>query len=144
VQAYDADTAKLDVIQTFTAAQTFNGASTSFGGDMVMEANGRYIQDVGFPFGNPSMTFDLSTSNVFGLVTINGGLTWTFANPGASGYCTTFTIVANYVSGTVTYPGGVMWSGGSAPTLKVGRALFTFTTIDGGTVWLGTLTQGFA
>jgi len=144
VQAYDADTAKLDVIQTFTAAQTFNGASTSFGGDLILEENARYVQDVGFPFGNPNMTFDLSKSNVFGLVTINGALTWTFANPGASGYCTTFSIFANYVSGSITYPGSVIWKGGTAPTLAVGKCIFTFTTIDGGTTWFGLLNQEFS
>ena len=32
VQAYDADTAKLDVVQTFTAAQTFNAGASDAGG----------------------------------------------------------------------------------------------------------------
>ena len=144
VQPYDADTAKLDALQIFTQPQIFTGAYTSYGGVLILEENARYVQDVGFPFGNPSMTFDLSKSNVFGLVTINGALTWTFANPGASGYCTTFSIFANYVSGSITYPGSVIWKGGTAPTLAVGKCIFTFTTIDGGTTWFGLLNQEFS
>ena len=118
--------------------------TATFNVDVQLEAGTRYTQDVGYPAGTPSMTFDLSTSNVFGLVPINGALTWTFANPAASGYCTTFSIFCDYSSGSITYPGGVIWKGGTAPTLAVGKCIFTFTTIDGGTTWFGLVNQEFS
>jgi len=129
----------------FDGNSTFNTSNVAInGGSLTLEANTRYIQDVGFPTGTTSKTFDLIKSNVFGLVTIDAGQTWAFTNPPATGYCFAFSVFFNYTSGSVTFPGGVMWQGGTAPTLASGKGIFTFTTIDGGTSWFGIVNQEFS
>ena len=47
VQSYDADTAKLDVVQTFSADQTFSGATT-FSGNATFNAAATFSNDVSF------------------------------------------------------------------------------------------------
>ena len=69
--------------------------------------------------------------------------TFTFSNPAASGKLTAFTLFLDNAAGayTPTWPGAVKWSNGSAPVFAVAskKYMVGFTTIDGGTTWVGTL-----
>ena len=83
---------------------------------------------------------DLSLGNVQ-TYTLSGNQTLTFTNPPATGKAGSFTLhVTNGGSATLTWPTSVDWAGGTPPTLtSSGLDVVTFTTIDGGTIWLGFL-----
>ena len=125
VQAYDADTAKTDVTQTFSAAQTFNAG---------LSVDGPYKQTaeaVG------ALAIDLATGNYF-TKTISGNSTFTFTNPPSSGTVGSFTLELTHSSGTVTWPSSVKFPADTAPTLTAGKThLFVFVTDDGGTRYRG-------
>ena len=131
VQAYDADTAKTDVTQTFSAAQTFTAQSVHNAG---LSVDGPYKQTaeaVG------STTINLSTGNYF-TKTISGNTTFTFSNPPSSGTVGSFTLELTHSSGTVTWPSSVKFPADTAPTLTAGKThLFVFVTDDGGTRYRG-------
>ena len=83
---------------------------------------------------------DLSLGNVQ-TYTLSGNQTLTFTNPIASGNSSSFALhVTNGGSATLTWPTSVDWAGGTAPSLTAsGLDFLVFTTIDGGTTWLGFL-----
>lgn len=120
VQAYDADTAKLDVVQVFTAKQTF-GASV-LETKIAMAAN-----DV-----------DLTLGNYF-TKTISTTTTLTVSNVPTAGTAASFILdLTNGGAGTITWWSGMKWAGGTAPTLTTsGRDVLGFFTHDGGTTWSG-------
>jgi len=125
VQGFDADTAKTDVAQTFSAAQTFNAG---------LSVDGSYKQTaeaVG------ALDIDLATGNYF-TKTISANSTFTFSNPPASGTAGSFTLELTHTSGTVTWPSSVKFPADTAPTLTAGKThLFVFVTDDGGTRYRG-------
>ena len=119
VQAYDADTSKLDVAETRTAnINLLTYAETK----VAMAAN-----DV-----------DLSLGNIF-TKTISVGTTLTISNPAASGKGSAFTLIlTNGGAAVITFPASVKWAAATAPTLTAaGIDVLTFTTVDGGTNWYG-------
>ena len=125
VQAYDADTTKNDVANTFTAEQTLNAGLT---------VDGPYKQAVEAV---SALDIDLSTGNYF-TKTINANSTFTFSNPPASGTVGSFTLELTHTSGTVTWPTSVKFPADTAPTLTAGKThLFMFVTDDGGTRYRG-------
>jgi hypothetical protein len=125
VQAFDADTTKNDVANTFTAAQTLNAGLT---------VDGSYKQAAEAV---SALDIDLSTGNYF-TKTINANSTFTFSNPPASGTVGSFTLELTHTSGTVTWPSSVKWPADTAPTLTTGKThLFVFVTDDGGTRYRG-------
>ena len=125
VQAFDADTTKNDVANTFTAAQTLNAGLT---------VDGPYKQAAEAV---SALDIDLSTGNYFNK-TINGNSTFTFSNPPASGTVGSFTLELTHTSGTVTWPTSVKFPADTAPTLTTGKThLFVFVTDDGGTRYRG-------
>lgn len=167
VQGYDADTAKLDVAQTWTAAQTFNGTSVfnEDGGDVDLRVEGDTATHLLFAdastdriginqpgpaarldlAGNycsnavavPALDINCSTSNYF-TKTISVDSTFTFSNAPA-GRVFTFMLSVNHTGGTITWPTTVRWPSSTAPTLTVGKNhLFMFVTDDGGALWKGT------
>ena len=84
---------------------------------------------------------DIEDGNVFTL-TPDQNTTFTFSNPAASGQATSFTLIWTQDSSnrTITWPGTVDWAGGSAPDVTAGSGkidIYTFFTIDGGTIWYG-------
>ena len=88
-----------------------------------------------------SVTIDLTTGNVF-TITPDQNTTFVFSNPPASGVAGSFTLIWTQDSSnrTITWPGSVDWAGGSAPDVTAGNAkidIYTFFTIDGGTIWYG-------
>ncbi|MDP7366403.1 MAG: hypothetical protein QGH83_03995, partial [Candidatus Pacebacteria bacterium] len=84
---------------------------------------------------------DIEDGNVFTL-TPDQNTTFTFSNPAASGLATSFTLIWTQDSSnrTITWPASVDWAGGSAPDVTAGSGvvdIYTFFTIDGGTIWFG-------
>ena len=131
VQAFDADTAKTDVAQTFTPAQTFTAASVHNGG---LTVDGPYKQTAEAV---SALDIDLSTGNYF-TKTISGNSTFTFSNPPTSGTVGSFTLELTHSSGTVAWPSSVKFFKDTAPTLTTGKThLFYFVTDDGGTRYRG-------
>jgi hypothetical protein len=134
VQAYDADTAKLDVAQTFTADQTVTAEfiATSY--------NETYVAVTST---SNATTVDCEAGNTFSH-TLTENTTFTFANPPATGTGYTMTIEIIQDSGasgyTVTWPTSVDFPAATAPTLTATASavdVFVFTTRDGGTNWYG-------
>ena len=125
IQAYDADTTKNDVANTFSAAQTLNAGLTVDGS---YKAVAETVS---------ALDIDLSTGNYF-TKTISGNSTFTFSNPPSSGTVGSFTLELTHSSGTVTWPASVKWPADTAPTLTAGKThLFLFVTDDGGTRYRG-------
>ena len=131
VQAFDADTAKLDTAQTFTAAQTFTPQSVHNGGILI---DGPYEQKAEAV---SALEIDLNDGNYF-TKTINGNSTFTFSNPPASGTVGSFVLELTHTSGTVTWPSEVKFPADTAPTLTTGKThLFLFVTDDSGSRYRG-------
>jgi len=125
VQAYDADTAKRDTTNTYTALQTMN-AGISVDGPYKQAAEAVSALDI-----------DLSTGNYF-TKTISGNSTFTFSNPPASGTVGSFTLELTHTSGTVAWPSSVKFNSDTAPTLTTGKThLFYFTTDNNGARYRG-------
>ena len=125
IQAYDADTTKNDVANTFTAAQTLNAGLT---------VDGPYKQ---VAEAVSALDIDLSTGNYF-TKTISGNSTFTFSNPPSSGTVGSFVLELTHSSGTVSWPSSVKFPADTAPTLTAGKThLFMFVTDDGGSRYRG-------
>jgi hypothetical protein len=125
VQAYDADTAKLDTAQSFTALQTFDSGIAN---------DGPYTEDV---TAVAALDVDCSLGNYF-TKTIAADSTFTFSNPPSSGRAYAFTLEITHTSGVITWPTSVKWPYDVTPTLTTGKThLFMFVTKDGGTRWRG-------
>ena len=125
VQAYDADTAKLDTAQSFTALQTFDSGIAN---------DGPYTEDV---TAVAALDVDCSLGNYF-TKTIAADSTFTFSNPPSSGRAYAFTLELTHTSGVITWPTSVKWPYDVTPTLTTGKThLFMFVTKDGGTRWRG-------
>ena len=124
VQAYDADTAKTDVAQEYTAAQNFNAATLTDGA---------------------SIAWNLNTQQV-GIVTLGGNRT--LANPTnqkAGG--TYIAIVKQDATGsrTLAYGSAYKWPGGAAPTLSTGaNDVDILTFVSDGTNMYGVAQQDFS
>jgi hypothetical protein len=135
VQAYDADTAKLDVAQNWSAAQNFQDNELT---RPKIKDYGETVNAIG-SVGGGSQDIDLTLGNVVTATVDTSETTFTFSNPPASGTAGSFTLVlTNGGSQTVNWPTSVDWAGGVAPTLTAaGVDVLTFMTVDGGTTWLG-------
>jgi hypothetical protein len=150
VQAYDADTVKLDVVQTFTAAQTLNSFSGTLSGALVGADNtvsrvnlldyGEVTNAIGST-GGGTQDIDLTLGNVVTATVDTSANTFTFSNPTASDEGCGFTLIlTNGGSQTVNWPASVDWPAATAPTLTAaGVDILVFTTVDGGTTWYGNL-----
>lgn len=115
VQAYDANTAKINAAQTWTAAQRFS----------------RVAQDV---TAVAALDLDCSNRNEF-TKTIAANSTFTVSNVPA-GVAYHLRLILTYTSGTITWWSGVKWVGGTAPTFTGGKVYeLIFSTNDGGTKW---------
>jgi hypothetical protein len=115
VQAYDANTAKLNAAQTWTASQQFARVTRS-------------VTAVA------ALNLDCSTGNEF-TKTIAGNSTFTVSNvPSSISY--DLRLLLTYTSGTITWFSGVQWVGGTAPTFTGGKVYeIIFTTFNSGTTW---------
>jgi hypothetical protein len=129
VQAYDADTAKLDVAQTFTAVQTLVSPELTTS----PYVNGSYRSNI---VAVAALDVDCSAGNYF-TKTINANSTFTFSNAPSS-RAFGFTLEVTHTSGVITWPAAVKWPNDTAPSLTTGKThLFMFVTNNGGTRWRG-------
>jgi hypothetical protein len=110
LQSYDADTAKLDVVQSFTATQTFKGITET----QVTNSTTTY-------------TVNLSNGTIFNLTnTAQVGVTMPTAVAGKS-----FTIIAKTAP---SWTGTILWSGGTVPTATT-ISIYSF--LSDGSSWYG-------
>lgn len=118
VQAHDADTAKTDVEQTWSAAQLFGQIGTS----VLAMGSGTAI--------------NCSANNAFSR-TVSGNVTFTITNVPAS-RSFGISLLMTYTSGTVIWPASIKWADDTAPTLTGGKTyLVLLHTTDGGSTWRG-------
>jgi len=134
VQAFDADTTKNDVSNTFTADQTITAEL------LVDSYNEKYSAVTS---SSNATTVDCESANAFSH-TLTENTTFTFSNPPASGTAFSFSLEliqdASASGFTVTWPAAVDWPAATAPTLTAtasGKDVFVFYTRDGGTTWYG-------
>jgi hypothetical protein len=134
IQGYDADTAKLDVIQTFTANQT---VTAEFKANSYNETYSAVTSTTN------ATTVNCETGNTFSH-TLTESTTFTFSNPPATGTGYTMTLEIVQDAGAsgyiVTWPTSVDFPAATAPTLTATASavdVFVFTTRDGGTNWYG-------
>lgn len=91
-----------------------------------------------------AISVDLSTSNWF-KYTLSSSAVFTFINAPSGGLAKTFSLVLiqDGTGGrTITFANTVYWSGGAIPPATTGASskdLWTFTTYDGGSTYVGTL-----
>ncbi len=88
-----------------------------------------------------SVTIDLTNGNVFTL-TADQNTTFVFSNPSPTGKSCAFTLIWTQDASdrTITWPASVDWAGGSAPSVTSGSGkidIYTFFTLDAGTIWYG-------
>jgi hypothetical protein len=133
VQAYDADTAKLDVSQTWAANQNFADYLVERPTLKDYAIEGQAVGNTG-----ATRTLDLNDANFFS-ATLDQACTFTFSDPPASGDFGAFVLeLTNGGAFVATWPAAVDWPGGVAPTLTAaGVDQLVFTTRDAGTTWLG-------
>lgn len=134
VQAFDADTTKNDVSNTFTADQTITAEL------LVDSYNEKYSAVTS---SSNATTVDCESANAFSH-TLTENTTFTFSNPPASGTAFSFSLEliqdASASGFTVTWPAAVDWPAATAPTLTAtasAKDVFVFYTRDGGTTWYG-------
>jgi hypothetical protein len=88
-----------------------------------------------------SIPIDIENGNVF-TITPDQNTTFTFTNPSPTGKSCAFTLVWTQDGSdrTIAWPASVDWAGGSAPDVTSGSAkidIYTFFTMDAGTIWYG-------
>lgn len=128
VQGYDADTAKLDVAQTWSAAQTLNGGVIIT--DEVRETP--TVADT-----STAYTVDITAGTLFDL-TLTGNCTFTFPTATAGRQFTLLLKQDGTGSRLPTWPSSVRWPYGVAPTLTTTAAKTdVISFIADGTYWLG-------
>lgn len=134
VQAFDADTTKNDVANTFTANQAVSAEliATSYNETFAAVTSS-----------SNATTVNCEAGNVFSH-TLTEATTFTFSNPPASGTAFGFTLKivqdASASGFAVTWPAAVDWAAATAPTLTATASavdVFVFFTHDGGTTWYG-------
>lgn len=120
-QAYDANTAKLDAPQAWTAAQRFGQGTSAASAAM-----------------GDGSALDLAAANAF-TKTIIGTTTLSLTNVPGSGMLTMWVLeLTNGGSAAVTWWPGIAWVEGAPPILSpADRDLIGFYTINGGTGTIG-------
>jgi len=134
VQAFDADTTKNDVSNTFTVDQAITAELKA---DSYNEAH----QTVTSTSNATTVNCEAGNSATH---TLTENTTFTFANPPATGTAFSFSLKIVQDSGAtgyaVTWPAAVDWPAATAPTLTATASavdVFVFATHDGGTTWYG-------
>ena len=134
VQAFDADTTKNDVSNTFTVDQAITAELKA---DSYNEAH----QTVTSTSNATTVNCEAGNSATH---TLTENTTFTFANPPATGTAFSFSLKIVQDSGAtgyaITWPAAVDWPAATAPTLTATASavdVFVFATHDGGTTWYG-------
>ena len=135
VDATDTTTKKVSVTQLDTRYPVANylplvAAGASVENIGAVEENVQTVAATG-----STETLDTAVYGVFDM-TMDQNCTFTFSNPAPSGKASSFVLILRGAF-TPTLPASVDWSGGAAPTYTT-PSMYTFTTVDAGTTWLGT------
>lgn len=90
-----------------------------------------------------AVTLNLANGNVFSL-TLTGAITLTFSGATAGKACSFAVYLKQDTTGgrSISWPASVKWAGGSSPTLSTAANavdIVVFESIDGGTIWYGSL-----
>lgn len=115
------------------------------GGNSVANAHRDIYSNVGVLTGNTNIN---CAACVYQDVMLAGSINVFFQNVAATGIATTLTLyVRQSANGgnTITWQNTIRWSDNNTPVLsstKNTADMFTFTTFDGGTVWLGIQVMG--
>ena len=135
LQQYDADTAKLDVAQNWSAGQNFQD---NYLQRVNLKDYGEVTNAIGAT-GGGTQDIDLSLGNSVSATVDTSANTFTFSNPTASDEQNGFVLyLTKGGSQTVNWPASVDFAGGTVPTLtSAGVDVLVFTTIDAGTRWYG-------
>ena len=137
-----ASTAEINYLDITTLGTTeANKVVTSDANGVTKFDNGIQEESTVVTSSSNAATLNLRDGSVF-THTLSEDVTYTFSNPAASGYASSFTLKVTQDSSarTITWPGSVDWAGGTAPTLSTGSGdvdVFVFMTVDGGTIYYG-------
>ena len=137
-----ATTAELNYLDISTLGTTeASKAVTADANGVVKFDNGIQEESTVVSSSSNAATINLRDGTVF-THTLSENVTYTFSNPAASGYASTFILKVTQDSSarTITWPGSVDWAGGTAPTISTGSGdvdVFVFHTVDGGTIYYG-------
>ena len=137
-----ATTAEINYLDVTTLGTSeANKAVTSDANGVTKFDNGIQEESTVVTSSSNAATLNLRDGSVF-THTLSENVTYTFSNPAASGYASSFTLKVTQDSSarTITWPGSVDWAGGTAPTLSTGSGdvdVFVFMTVDGGTIYYG-------
>ena len=140
VQAFDADTAKLDVAQTWTAVQTLAAKLAAADQQIERPELKDYAETKTAPsISGGTLTLDLENGNVFEVSRNANITTLTISNWPAAGKAGSLTLIFKATgSFTVSWPAAIKWAGGTAPPLTdSGTDVVTLTTVDAGTTIYG-------
>lgn len=128
VQAYDADTAKLDVANVWAAAQTFNAG-------LIITDEVRETPTVADT--STAYTVTITDGTLFDL-TLTGNCTFTFPTATAGRQFTLILKQDGTGSRTITWPSAVRWATGTAPTITATVSKTdVISFVAEGTYWLG-------
>ena len=137
-----ATTAEINYLDVTTLGTTeASKVVTSDANGVTKFDNGIQEESTAVTSSSNAATLNLRDGSVF-THTLSENVTYTFSNPAASGYASSFTLKVTQDSSarTITWPGSVDWAGGTAPTLSTGSGdvdVFVFMTVDGGTTYYG-------
>ena len=137
-----ATTAEINYLDVTTLGTTeASKVVTSDANGVTKFDNGIQEESTAVTSSSNAATLNLRDGSVF-THTLTENVTYTFSNPAASGYASSFTLKVTQDSSarTITWPGSVDWAGGTAPTLSTGSGdvdVFVFMTVDGGTTYYG-------
>lgn len=135
-----------DTVRAITPAALAGSAlQTTATGALQKVAAGASVENVGAVESNvqtiattgATETLDTSVYGVFDM-TMDQACEFTFSNPAPSGKCTSFILILRGAF-TPTLPSSIDWADGTAPTYTT-PSMYVFTTVDGGTTWLGAQT----
>ena len=140
VQAFDPDTAKLDVAQTWTAVQTLAAKLAAADQQIERPELKDYAETRSAPaISGGTLTLDLESGNVFEVTRDANITTLAISNWPAAGKAGSLTLILKATgSFTVSWPAAVKWAGGTAPALTDGGTdVVVLATVDGGTTVYG-------
>ena len=137
------DITTLGTVQASKAVTADSNATVNHADKIVQRPELKdYAESYTASSGSGSTTLDLTDGNVFQHTASGGNVTFVFSNPPASGKTGSLTLkwIQDSSDRTITWPSSVDWAGGSAPSVTSGSAkvdVYTFFTVDGGTIWYG-------
>jgi hypothetical protein len=140
VQAYDADTSKIDVAET-------RSASINMADNILQRPELKdYAETRNAVTASSTTTINIEDGNVIDLTHGTDITTFTWSNPSATGKACSFTLIRTKdnsgTARTISWPAAVKWASATAPTLtQTANAvdIFTFLTLNAGTTWYGFL-----